>query len=681
MKTIYNKWIKKNLTQFQTSKKRIPYKAYSTDDVQKAISEVSNNRLSINKAADLYGVPRTTLKDKLSGRTPVVSTQGPKPVLTDQEESEIATWAINMSKIGYGRTKEEVLCVVQKLLEKNPRPNPFVNNKPGREWWEAFLRRNPSLTLRTPENLCKARAVSCTKEAIVKWFKDFQVYLSEEENCNSILSDPSRMFNADEAGFPLNPKCEGKVLAELGAKDVYGLSSSDRTQITVLACGNASGYLLPPMKVFPGERFKYNPLHGAVPNSFLGRSKNGWMDTEVFFMWVANHFVKHIPPVRPVILLVDGHSTHIDQETTKFCKDNGIILYCLPAHASHIIQPLDVAFFRPLKCNWRKAVKKYRDENPGQSVTKMVFSKVFKTAWDATNKPEILVNGFRDSGLYPLNPGVIDTGKFAPSLVFTQPPTALDSQTDNTPGNDHASEAKGSDTIVEKSTPATSTSSQDASLQLQPSSPSSTETISKNTPASSCNLSVTSKMSEQCLVSSQTISSPTTPTASGDTSVVLGHKVSPTFDGIISYPSVAKPKAKKRPEIPKALTSQQMINYLECKTNEKQQKEKIKEKRKLEREAKQKIKLEENLAKKIKQSSETKTKKTKHVKKTYCSVCKNVYEEKKWFEWIGCDGDCNSWFHVKCTDIDYETENKDPGTIQDELDEIEWFCDSCLNKC
>ena len=55
-------------------------------------------------------------------------------------------------------------------------------------------------------------------------------------------------------------------------------------QITVLACGNVSGFLLLTMIVFPGERFNYNPLYGAVPNSFLGRTKNGWMNIEVFFM-------------------------------------------------------------------------------------------------------------------------------------------------------------------------------------------------------------------------------------------------------------------------------------------------------------------------------------------------------------------------------------------------------------
>ena len=104
------------------------------------------------------------------------------------------------------------------------------------------------------------------------------------------------------------------------------------------------------MHVFPGERFKYNPLHESVPNTFLGRTKNGWMDTELFYMWLANHFVVHIPPARPVILLVDGHSTHIDIQITKFCQgnQNNTVLFA-SSHQSPSYNPLMLRSSVPLK--------------------------------------------------------------------------------------------------------------------------------------------------------------------------------------------------------------------------------------------------------------------------------------------------------------------------------------------
>ena len=57
--------------------------------------------------------------------------------------------------------------------------------------------------------------------------------------------------------------------------------------------------------------------------------------------------------------LFDGHSTHIDVETSKFCKDNGILLYCLPAHSLHITQSLDVGFFKPSKVRHKRKQSRY----------------------------------------------------------------------------------------------------------------------------------------------------------------------------------------------------------------------------------------------------------------------------------------------------------------------------------
>ncbi|XP_052086364.1 uncharacterized protein LOC127723648 [Mytilus californianus] len=55
---------------------------------------------------------------------------------------------------------------------------------------------------------------------------------------------------------------------------VYNFSSSDKTQITVLACTSATAHYLPSMIVYPGIRFEYNPVEG-FENVILGRSING----------------------------------------------------------------------------------------------------------------------------------------------------------------------------------------------------------------------------------------------------------------------------------------------------------------------------------------------------------------------------------------------------------------------
>lgn len=166
---------------------------------------------------------------------------------------------------------------------------------------------------------------------------------------------------------------------------------------------SASGNTIPPMHIFPGVRFSYNPMDGSVPKAYFGRSVSGWINTELFYGWVKNHFAKWIGKERPVVLLLDGHTSHIDVETSKFCKQDNILLYCLPPHSSHITQPLDVGFFGPLKASWRRAVDTYRTTNVGMPVTKEVFARIFKQAWDDCVSVQIVVNGFRGAGIYPVD--------------------------------------------------------------------------------------------------------------------------------------------------------------------------------------------------------------------------------------------------------------------------------------
>ena len=82
-----------------------------------------------------------------------------------------------------------------------------------------------------------------------------------------------------------------------------------------------------------------------------------------------------------MILLLDGQTSYIDVDTSKFCKQYKILLYCLPPHSSHITQPLDIGFFAPLKGSWRRSVDNYRVSSVGVPITKEVFARVFREAW------------------------------------------------------------------------------------------------------------------------------------------------------------------------------------------------------------------------------------------------------------------------------------------------------------
>ncbi|XP_064641188.1 uncharacterized protein LOC135496014 [Lineus longissimus] len=393
---------------------------YRQETMDLALKKVREEGMAIREASRVYELPRTTLQDKVHNRTPDVGKPGPKPVLTQAEEEELTKYVKYMSQIGHGRVKEELLDIVQKIIEKDGRPNPFKDGRPGKDWFKAFMARNPSLSIRTAEHLGLERAI-VTPEKILKWFREMTEYFKDLDLLD-IFEHPERLFNCDKSGFPLCVRT-GKILAAKGVRSVYSFGNSNKSQITTMACFSAAGQYVPPLVIFPGKRMQNYLLQGA--DEFChGISPNGWMDSEVFFEYIANHFypvVKDMGMKLPIILFVDGHASHVNLETAKFCWDKGIHLYCFPSHCSHILQPCDLSFFKPLKDEWRKAVRRWQNENIGQCVTKKCFSAVFKGAYYATVSKEKAVNGFKEAGLFPLNPNAVDFSKTKPSSVLSPP--------------------------------------------------------------------------------------------------------------------------------------------------------------------------------------------------------------------------------------------------------------------
>ena len=157
-----------------------------------------------------------------------------------------------------------------------------------------------------------------------------------------------KLFNCDETGMPLNPKPLKRV-CKLGAKDPSYITGNSKVQISVLACSSAVGYALPPYVVFDRKTLNQELTRGEVPGTVYGLSSNGWMDTELFKYWFMDHFLKYVPSSRPLLLLMDGHSFHYYPEMIRTVAAEGVVLFTLPAHTTHLCQPLDKGPFAPLK--------------------------------------------------------------------------------------------------------------------------------------------------------------------------------------------------------------------------------------------------------------------------------------------------------------------------------------------
>jgi hypothetical protein len=169
----------------------------------------------------------------------------------------------------------------------------------------------------------------------------------------NLITKPMQIYNVDETGITV-VHSPGKVFSAVGRKHVYSITSGERGKThTVVVCVSASGHAIPPLMIYPRKMaVPDNMKIGAVPGTIFD---NGWITQEIYFEWFK-FFIKSIPPARPVLLIEDGHGSHITLDVIELARKNDIHLLCLPSHTSHILQPLDIGSF---KSAYSKACRKY----------------------------------------------------------------------------------------------------------------------------------------------------------------------------------------------------------------------------------------------------------------------------------------------------------------------------------
>ncbi|RHY11250.1 hypothetical protein DYB25_012268 [Aphanomyces astaci] len=124
---------------------------------------------------------------------------------------------------------------------------------------------------------------------------------------------------------------------------------------------------------------------------------------------------------RPILLIVDGCSSHYSVHIVKEAKRLNIMLQFLPANSTHLFQPLDVSVFRPFKI----ADDMWNDI--GSNVTKQKAISITCEVWANSTKTSTGVNGFASTGLFPPS---LDAMMYRFSLF--QPPSERVEQVEET---------------------------------------------------------------------------------------------------------------------------------------------------------------------------------------------------------------------------------------------------------
>ena len=118
-------------------------------------------------------------------------------------------------------------------------------------------------------------------------------------------------------------------------------------------------------------------------------------------------FLKYAVSQRPILLLTDGHKSHVNIDVIDLCRSNDVILFRLPLHTTHALQPLDVAVFKSLKDAFSKRVRALSFTKKNFIVTKRGFSRVVKRPLEQAFSIPNVKAGFAKSGIYAFNPDAV----------------------------------------------------------------------------------------------------------------------------------------------------------------------------------------------------------------------------------------------------------------------------------
>jgi len=200
------------------------------------VQSVRSGTLNLFRASKEFGIPRNTLRARVYGDESKKPYQK-ESILGNNNEQLLAERIIHFQKLGFGLTIRDVRQMAFQFAKRNSIDNKFneENSSAGRDWFLAFMRRHPQLSLRQAQGISYARA-ECMNKPMVHAF--FDLYEKEADTL-SLRCSPQSIYNADETGLQLHLR-PGKVIAEKGVKSVLQVTNSERGEaVTVLACCSA----------------------------------------------------------------------------------------------------------------------------------------------------------------------------------------------------------------------------------------------------------------------------------------------------------------------------------------------------------------------------------------------------------------------------------------------------------
>lgn len=177
-------------------------------------------------------------------------------------------------------------------------------------------------------------------------------------------------------------------------------------------CVSAAGDMLPPMTIFKSATgiVYRNWCESGQDGASYGATKSGWFDMGKFDQWFREVFlvwIRRFPREEVKVLLGDNLAAHMSPYVLRNCTKYNVRFCFLPENSTHLLQPLDVSVFAPMKKEWRAVLTQWKSDcdRAGKNystIPKQIFPELLKQVC-AKDYSAAIRSGFAGTGLFPLS--------------------------------------------------------------------------------------------------------------------------------------------------------------------------------------------------------------------------------------------------------------------------------------
>ena len=215
---------------------------YIEQDIQDALAKYHRGGHSIRSISQEFGIPRTTLQNRLYGHQTHSTAAEHLQTLSRMQEDHLTQWVLTQAALGLPPTHAQIKEFASRVLQAQGATRTTV----GRHWMARFLRRNPVLRTQRARKIDSVRINGATDSIIRSWWPRLNI-----PEIKDIL--PANRYNFDEFGLIEGQGINGLVVGSSQTRTLQRKVPGSRAWTSFLECISATGVVLPPAIIFKGK--------------------------------------------------------------------------------------------------------------------------------------------------------------------------------------------------------------------------------------------------------------------------------------------------------------------------------------------------------------------------------------------------------------------------------------------